>query len=357
MKKLLACLFAIIILAFNVVPCYAANASLGLSSNDYSVSMGDTVTISVGLSANSNLSTLTFDVQYNPSQFEYVAGSASAGNQFGGFYDFNVMSAGLVRFTFTTETAVTAGGTIASMRFRALTDGGRFSVKVVEAVDLDYNAVHVSTSSITLSCSHARMVWETERASTCTRVGLESGACTCGYTTTRENPKSAHTYTSSTIKKEATCTSAGVEVGTCTVCGETGAESKIPAKGHSFTDWVVTQEPTADTMGIKARSCLNCGETQTQMIPTKIEGITDDDLTGEHDSSTEPPTAFEPIEEPDEPSNNYYEIPTESTTQPQGIFGNATGSDIAIIVVIALAVLVVIILVLYIVLIIKQKKR
>ncbi len=357
MKKILACLFAVLILAFNIIPCFAAGPALSVSSSKYSVSAGDTITVSVGLSANSNLGTLTFAVQYNPSQFEYIAGSASVGSQFDAMSDFNTASAGTIKFVFVATDFATAGGTVASMKFRALTDGGKISVSIIEATDANYNDVHVSASSINIVCSHARMVWETEKEATCTTVGVESGTCTCGYTTTREVPVSSHTYTSSTVKKEATCTETGIEVGTCTVCGKAGAESKIPAKGHNYTDWVVTQEPTADTMGIKARSCLNCGEAQTQMISTTIEGITDDDLTSENESSTESTTSFEPIEEPDEPIDNYYEIPTEPTTQPQGIFGNATGSDVAIIVVIALAVLVVIILVLYIVLIIKQKKR
>ncbi len=354
MKKLFACIFAIIILAINILPCYAVGPALSISSNDYTLSAGDVVTVSVSLSSGSNLGTLTFEIRYNPSQFEYVAGSATTNDVFE-MSEVNVATSGAVSYTCISTEVATAGGTVGTARFRALTEGGKISVVVREATDGEYAPVRVSTSSITLSCNHAKMIWEDETPATCTAKGTERGTCTCGYTTVRETERAAHTYNTSTIKKEATCTQTGIEVGTCTVCGASGVESKIPAKGHDYTEWVVTQEPTADTMGIKARSCRNCGETKTQMIPTLIEGISPEDQTGE--SSTESTTEFKPIEIPEPSTDDFYEIPTETTTHSNGIFGNAVGSDIAIIVVIALAVLVLIILVLYISLIIKQKKK
>lgn len=357
MKKLLGCLFAIIIVAINIIPCFAANPSLSISASDYTVSTGDTVTISVSLSAESNLKTLKFNVNYNPSEFEYIAGSASMGSIFDSCA-FNVPSAGTASVSATSTNVAASGGTVASMKFRVLGDGGKFSVSVGGATDGNGASVRVSGSGITLSCSHARMVWETHTSATCQSVGSEYGECPCGYTKTREIPMSAHTYTSSTIKKPATCTETGIEVGTCTACGASGVESKIPVKGHNYTEWVVTQEATADTMGIKARSCLTCGETKTQMIPTLIEGITPEESTGDEESSTETTTEFEPIYTPEPSTNNpFEEIETETTTQANGIFGNAVGSDIAVIVVIALAVLVVIILAMYIMLIVRQKKK
>lgn len=356
MKKLLVCLFAIVIVALNIVPCFAAGPALSISSNDYTVSTGDTVTVSVSLSSGSNLGTLAFSVNYNPSQFEYVAGSASIGSVFD-YGDSNVVSAGTVKFVFTSTDVATSGGTVASMKFKALTAGGKISVSISEATDADFVDVRVSGSSVTLSCSHARMVWEEKTPATCKKSGTESGTCTCGYTTTRETPKAEHTYTSSTIKKPATCTETGIEVGTCTVCGQSGAESKIPATGHQYSEWVIKQEATVDTMGVKERMCLNCGETKTQMIPALIEGITPEQTTDEEENTTESTTEFKPIYTPEPSTDDYFEIETETTTVPNGIFGNAVGSDIAIIAVIALSVLVIVVLVMYIVLIIRQKKK
>lgn len=354
MKKLLSCLFAVAILVINVIPCFAANPTLSISSNDYTVGIGDEITVSVSLSSGSNLGTLTFNVNYNTSQFEYIAGSASTGLFEIG--DCNVASGGTVSFVCASSGVVTGSGTVASMRFRVLTTGGKISVSVVDATDENDLSVRVAGSSISLSCSHAGMVWETEKASTCTTRGVERGTCTCGYTTTREAELASHTYSSSTVIKEATCTTTGIEVGTCTVCGESGAQSPIPAKGHDYSEWVVTREATAETMGVKERICQICGDKKTQTIPTLIEGIDPEDTTG--DDVTESTTEFAPIHTPEPSTNNYMdEIETETTTEANGIFGNAVGSDIAVIVVIALAVLLVLVLAVYMILIIRQKKK
>lgn len=357
MKKILGCLFAIIILAINVVPCFAASPALSISSNDYAVSAGDTVTISVSLSADSKLSALTFNVKYNPDEFEYVAGSVSAGSVFDSEY-VKFVTSGTVNYDGISNEAVSRGGTIVSLKLKSVSNGGKVSVSVVTATDENGAIVRVAGSSVTLSCDHSRMIWESKTAATCTKAGTETGTCACGYTTTRETEKKAHTYTSSTVKKPASCTETGIEVGTCTVCGASGAESKIPAKGHSYSEWVVKQPATADTVGIKERFCRSCGETQNQTIPALIQGITPEEPSSEEEeSSTEPTTEFEPIFTPEPSTSEYFEIETEPTTQPNGIFSNAVGSDIAIIAVIALSVLVVVVLVLYIILIIRQKKK
>lgn len=358
MKKLLGCLFAIIILVINVIPCFAASPSLSISANDYTVSAGDIVTVSVSLSADSKLNALTVDVKFNTDEFEYVAGSASGGSLFDSEF-INVVGAGVIRCDSVSNGVVSRGGTVVSLKLKSVSNGGRVSVSAVTATDENNAIVRVSGSSIILSCNHARMVWEPKTAATCTKAGTETGTCPCGYTTTRETSKAAHTYTSSTVIKPASCTETGIEVGTCTVCGASGAESKIPAKGHDYSEWVVKQEATADTVGIKERFCRNCGETKTQTIPALIQGITPEEPSSEEESSsTETTTEIEPIYTPEPSTNDYFEeIETESTTQPNGIFNNAVGSDIAIIAVIALAVLVVIVLVLYIVMIIRQKKK
>ncbi len=356
MKKLLGCLFAIIIIALNVVPCFAANPSLSISANDYTVSTGDVITVTVNLSANSNLAALAFNITYNPSQFEYISGSAARGSCFeSGFVD---STAGTISFDAYSMNSVAGSGMVGTAKFRAVSNGGKISVSVVSATDANDVGVRVSGSSVTLTCSHARIVWEEETPATCQKAGVERGTCTCGYTTTRQTEKAAHTYNDSTIKKPATCTETGIQVGTCTVCGATGAESKIPATGHSYTEWEVKQEATVDTMGVKERTCRNCGEVKTQMIPTLIEGLDpNEESTSEEESSSETTTEFEPIDTLEPSTNDDFEIETEPTTQASSIFGNVSSSDIAIIVVIVLAVLLVVMLVVYVSLIIRQKKK
>lgn len=357
MKKLLGCLFAIIILLINVVPCFAASPSLSIGVSDYTVSPGQVVTVTVGLSSGSNLTALTFNVSYNTNEFEYVAGSATRGSLFSsGSID---ASAGSVVCDNISTDAVTSGGTVATLKLKAVSTGGRISVSGMTATDADEAIVRVSGSSATLSCDHSKIIWEQKTAATCTKAGTETGTCVCGYTTTRQTEKAAHTYTSSVVKKPASCTETGIEVGTCTVCGASGVESRIPAKGHSYTEWVVKQPATADMVGIKERFCTSCGDVQNQTIPKLIEGIdpNEEPSSEEPENPTESTTEFEPIYTPEPSTSEVFEYETEPTTQSNGIFGDAVGSDIAIIAVIALSALVLVILVLYIVLIIRQKKK
>ncbi len=360
MKKLLACLFAIIILLLNIIPCFAASPTLSLAASDYTVKAGDTVSVTVSLSGVSDVSAILLTVSYNPDEFELLSGTEKAGGLFA--TEFIKPASGSITYDADASGASSNGGTALSMKFRVKSNAGKVGGKIYAVINTSTDVNDVTTtkyprSSITLSCDHSKMKWEKNFDATCTETGLEIGTCTCGYSATREIEKTAHTYTSSTIKKAATCTETGIEVGTCTVCGAKGVESKIPATGHKYTEWTVKQEATAETVGIKERTCQNCGEVDTQTIPTLIEGIDPEDITQPEESSTEPTTEFEPIFTPEPTTEDDYEYETEPTTAPNGIFTGAVGSDIALIVVIALALLLVIVLVMYIALIIRQKKK
>lgn len=359
MKKLLSCLFAIIILAISVIPCFAASPSLSVSASDYAVKAGDVIRVTVSLSGNSGLTALTFVVSYNANEFEYINDSEAVGGIFQAEY-VNASNGSIV-YDGISEGATSPGGTALSFKLRVKNNGGKvggkISVSVNTASDTNDAVVKVSGASASISCDHSKMKWEEKFAPTCIETGMMVGTCTCGYSSMKEIDKVAHTYTSSVIKKPATCTETGIKVGTCSVCGAENAESKIPATGHQYTEWVVKQEATAETVGIKERTCMNCGDVTTQTIPVLIEGITPEDITQQEESSTETTTEFEPIITPEITTEDNFEYETETTTVPSGIFTNAVGSDIAIIAVIALAILVVIVLVMYIVLIIRQKKK
>ena len=362
MKKLLSCLFAIIILVINIIPCFAASPSLSISASDYSIKSGDVIKVNVSLSGGSGLSALTFVESYNTSEFELVSGSQTVGGVFDTEY-VNV-SGGSILYDGISSGGTSSGGTALSFKLRAKDNGGkvggRISVSANTASDENEAIVSVSGASITVSCDHSKMKWEEKSAPTCTATGTMVGTCACGYSSMRDIDKIEHTYTSSVIKKAATCTETGIKVGTCSTCGAKDAEYKIPATGHNYTEWVVKQEATADTVGIKERTCLNCGDVKTQTIPTLIEGINPEDITQPEESTTDPTettTEFEPIFTPEPTTEDDFEYVTEPTTVQNGIFANAVGSDIAIIAVIALSILVIIVLVMYIVLIIRQKKK
>ena len=64
----------------------------------------------------------------------------------------------------------------------------------------------------------------------------------------------------------------GVETGTCE-CGETTTRS-IPALGHSFGAWSVLVPATEDAEGLQTRTCSRCGQTETATIPKIAVNVT-----------------------------------------------------------------------------------
>ncbi len=362
MKKFASCFMAVMILVLYVcsLPVAAASPAISLSTSAYQVNPGDVITVSVGLSADSGLGTLNFNVSYNTSELEYVAGSAAATDLFG-MPIVNDTVAGSIKYVGADSGSVTAGGSLVSMKFKVLKAGGTITVTVVKATDANDSNVAISGKSIKLSCAHGNMKWTVDKKATCTAEGSESGTCSCGYTETRTIEKADHKYTDPVIVKKATCTEDGIMRGTCVVCKEAGVETKIEKTGHKWTDWVVTTKPTIITKGEQERTCLNCGEKQTKVISSiSQEEPSSQEPSSSEELSTEPSSLFEEFEVPSsKPTQNYYEIETEPTTEPSGgLFGFAdfSESDMAALLVIVLAVLVVIVLVVYI-LLIRQRKR
>lgn len=360
-KKFFSCLMAVIILSICVLPCFAASPSLSVGTSTYQVNPGDVITITVNISSDSGLGTLNFNVNYNTSEFEYVAGSMAETSVFD-MAIVNDNTAGSLQYIGISSGVVTKGGSLVSMKFKALGHSGLISINVTDATDSNDNYVKVGKTSVRLSCAHGDMDWEVTKVATCTSKGEESGTCSCGYSATRSIAMTEHKYTDPVVKKPATCTTDGIKSGTCIVCKESGVESKIPATGHNYTDWVVTKQPTIITMGQKERTCLTCGVKEVKEISlTSQEDTTATEPSTNEEPSTENSTLFEPVVPTTEPttSPSYYEIPTEPQTDPSGgLFGNSdfSESDRAALLVIVLAIVVVIVLVVYI-LLLRQRKR
>ncbi len=359
MKKLLSCVLVVFILLINVVPCYAANPTLSVGVSDYYVDPGKVITVTVNLSGASGLGTLEFSVNFNPSEFEYVAGSGKTSGLFD-MEEFNsTYGAGTLAFVGAATESVTAGGSVVSFKLKALKNGGVISLTVNDATDAEENPVTVTKSSVKLNCAHGLMKWTVTQEPTCMLYGKEEGVCSCGHTEKREiEPNDNHTFTDSTVITEPTCTKTGVKIGSCSVCKQEGAKSVIPASGHDFSDWTVTKEPTDTTLGIKERTCKVCKEKETQMIsPT---GDIQDEPTSDEIPTDEPVTDQPPAPTTEHDYNNYYEIETEPTTDNNGLLGklfgdNIKGSNVALVAVTGLTVLIVGFLIAYLVLLRKKK--
>ncbi len=357
---------AVLILAICIcsLPVSAASPAISVSSSAGQVSPGQTFTVSVSLSANSNLASLNLNVTYDTSEFELVSGSATA---VGVFNDAVVSeSNGNVKYSASTASSVTKGGTLLSFQLKALKYGGKIRASVSSATDgssLDGNTpISVSGSSITLTCAH-QYEWKVTTPATCTAEGVETGTCKCGDTKTRKIDKAAHKYKNPEIITAPTCTKEGLARGDCDVCGAKGSEQKIPASGHSWSEWVVTKEPSVISVGEQQRTCKVCQKTETKMMSaTDNEPTTPDTESSSIDSffPTQPSTEYNTLPTTTRPTQNYYEIETEPQTEPSGgLFGNTnlSDSDVATLLVIVLAILVVVVLTVYILLLFQRRKK
>ena len=353
MKKLLSCVLVVFIFLINVIPCYAANPTLSVNVTALSVAKNETFTVSIQLSPDSGLTSLSFTVNYNPEEFEYIPQSGAVGGLFDGEETFIPSNTGKLVFSGLSAEGITAGGTVLSFKLKSKLHGGAISIGEYKASDVDGNIVKPTRSSVNLNCSHGHTKWVVTQEPTCMIYGKEEFNCSCGYKNSREiEPNDNHSFEEAKVTQEPTCTKTGIKVGKCTACGLAGAQTVLPALGHDYSDWTVTKEPTAETMGIRERTCKTCGDKEAQMVaPTgePIEEPTDDE-------STEPSTEMmtDPTTEPS--TNGYFEIETEpSTEQNDGLGGNVIGSDIAFIAVIALAVLMLGVVIAYLVLLRKKK--
>lgn len=242
MKKVLSILFAIIILCMGVIPSYAANPKISVKTVS-SASVGDTITVSVNLSANSNLGAIDFAVKFNTSEFQLVSGSAKSTSLF--LAEIRE-SAGSVKYGGMVTDAVNSSGTLLTFKLKVLKTGGKIALTVNEAVDGNDKIItsSVSTSGATVNCSHANMKWTITKNATCTEKGEKKGVCACGYTTTDTIAKLEHTYGKWTVEKEATETEKGLKWAKCTVCGDKKEQVINKLKPTETTTETITETTT-----------------------------------------------------------------------------------------------------------------
>ncbi len=233
MKKVLSVLFAIIILCMGIIPSYAANPKISVKTVS-SASVGDIITVSVNLSANSNLGAIDFIVKFNTSEFQLVSGSAKSSSIFLAEVR---ESAGSVKYGGMVADVVNSSGTLLTFKLKVLKTGGKITLTVNEAVDGNDKFVtsSVTTSGATVKCSHANMKWDVLKKATCTEKGEKKGTCACGYTTTETIAKTEHSYGKWTVEKKATETEKGLKWAKCSVCGDK-KEQAIPVITTTTTE-------------------------------------------------------------------------------------------------------------------------
>ncbi len=221
MKKLLSLLLIFTVLCACCIPTFAASPKLTVSADKTSANVGDTLTVTVNLSANSNLGGLDFYLNYDKDSFQYISSSETT---LFSFTELNDRTVGKVRFSGISKESVTASGKVLSVKLKVLKINGKLTVTVNEACDTDNKSVlsTVGTSSLTISCAHGNPKWTTVKKASCTEKGQETATCEyCSKALSREIPLESHKFGEWEIKKEATETEKGEKTRVCSVCKKT----------------------------------------------------------------------------------------------------------------------------------------
>ena len=242
MKKFLSILFAIIILCMGVIPSYAASYAVSVKA-PYTASVGETISVSVLLSANAGLGGIDLTVKFNTSEYQLVSGSVKSGSLLVG--DTNT-SNGVIKYAGVSAETVKTQGTLVTFKLKVLKVGGKISVSVNDAIDGNDKDITSSflTTGATVKCSHANMKWTITKKATCTEKGEKKGTCACGYTTTNTIAKTEHSYGKWTVEKEATETEKGLKWAKCTVCGEKKEQVINKLKPTETTTETITETTT-----------------------------------------------------------------------------------------------------------------
>lgn len=281
MKKI-GCVLATLFLIFSFCAVTASaavdpNLKVSVVADKTTINPGDVVTVTVSIPENSSLGCLTFNLNYDPAAFAYVADSEQHPSGFFGMTMVNTNVSGQVKYVGTSSTFITKGGVILTAQFEVLRSNNPvIHVVYEEIVDgsvadgvLITEAVAAqSTGAIAFSCAHKSMVRHVATEATCTQAGQANLQCAeCAHVSgTEVIAPLGHDIPEGVITQEATCTHTGAITGTCTRCGLQEQQAILPAIAHRFGAWNVRKAATETEAGVRERTCLDCGFMQEESI-------------------------------------------------------------------------------------------
>lgn len=154
MKKILSVFMAVLMILAMIPTVFAASApAITATASKTQISVGDEITVTVRVPQNSKLCTLTYELTYNSSQFEVVAGSATLKNVFGA-EAINTTKNGVVRYVGATSTSIADSAQVLfTVKFKAKASSGKISVSVTEAYTSTSSNSETNVTSAVASAS------------------------------------------------------------------------------------------------------------------------------------------------------------------------------------------------------------
>lgn len=163
------------------VSAVSSDAVVTLESNAARADIGDVITVSVNVKTDSalGLGTMSLELLYDTSAFEYVVDTLKATNLFT-YTVVNDINIGRLCYVAMHERAVTTDGTLLTAQFKVLNPGGSIQLNLTEVGLGDYDATIVtsvvaanSTTEITIGCNHGSTSDTIIQMPTCTEDGLK----------------------------------------------------------------------------------------------------------------------------------------------------------------------------------------
>lgn len=287
MKKIitvLLCVAMLLAMATTVHATDSAHMSFGASAS--TVYRGDTVTISVSMSAVENCRSAGFGHSFDASVFEFVSGSCTLSGT-------ALASVNALAATFAFGSGTTVSGQVFTYTLRIKDDApfGTYNVSGIANARDEEGDIPTSAgaASITVACKHGYGDW--------TKADDTNHAKTCA--TCQDVQTEAHKWDAGKETKPATCKEDGEKTYTCSVCKDTKTEAIPKTENHTFGSLTAvddkshkdtcsvcqkeitenhswdagkeTKKATCKEDGEKTYTCTGCKHTKTEVIPKSDE--------------------------------------------------------------------------------------
>ncbi len=265
-SKILSVFLAILMVVCALpVSASAQDVTLTISSDKSDVKAGDTVTVNVELSENSNINYFTIDLTYDNEKLQLLSAtsqmqlSENSAKVINSTYSDNV-----VRMVVASVEKITEGNNILTVEFTVLSSYcSTISVNVIESANADFQEIPITTSPLEI---HSFGDWKTVKEPTCETAGEKSKSCTCGEKISESINALGHDYaTEYTVDSQANCTVNGSKSQHCSRCDSKQNTTVILATGHDYKE-EITKVPTHTENGEKTFTCKNCNHAYTETI-------------------------------------------------------------------------------------------
>ncbi len=255
MKKIVALLICVLLVAALAIPVFAADDTVvTITPNKATVAPGEEVTFTVTVSGENAYNAFGLLLKYDKTQFEIVEGKCTVGHA--ATSQFSAKRGFVLAF----EEPEAFEGTVGWFTLKAIAECPVEAV--VNATPSVKNggttiAASVGAGVVSITGEHGFGAWTPNgdnHVHTCSKCGAEETG--------------EHSMVKGEVTQQPNCTTEGKQNATCSDCGLTTSVSIPTNDNHSWNAGEITTEPKCGVEGVKTYTCQhNAEHTKTEVIP------------------------------------------------------------------------------------------